>query len=86
MALSIKHDETEELIRFYARQKGITMTAAINTAMKDAIANDRSLRQAEVERRLRAMAKIQAEVAKLPIIDHRSADEILGYDEYGLPN
>lgn len=86
MALSIRHSETEELVRLYARQKGLTMTAAINAAMKDAIANDRALRDAEVERRMQAMATIQAEVAKLPILDHRTPDEILGYDEYGLPH
>lgn len=86
MALSIRHSETEELVRLYARQKGLTMTAAINAAMKDAIANDRALRNAEVERRMQAMATIQAEIAKLPILDHRTPDEILGYDEYGLPH
>lgn len=86
MALSIRHDETEELVRSYAHQKGITMTAAINAAMKQAIANDRSLRDAEVARRMAAMMDSQREFAKLPIIDDRTPDEILGYDEYGLPN
>ena len=29
--------------------------------------------------------KIAAEFAALPVLDNRSADEILGYDENGLP-
>jgi antitoxin VapB len=86
MALSIRHDETEELVRTYAQQKGITMTAAINAAMKHVIANDRSLREVEVARRMAAMMDSQREFAKLPIIDDRTPEEILGYDEYGLPN
>jgi hypothetical protein len=28
---------------------------------------------------------IQAEVARLPVLDARSPDEIIGYDERGLP-
>ncbi|MEM7537292.1 MAG: hypothetical protein AAF639_34290 [Chloroflexota bacterium] len=30
--------------------------------------------------------RIQAEIATLPVVDTRSADEILGYDENGLPS
>jgi hypothetical protein len=29
---------------------------------------------------------IQKEIAALPILDTRSIDEILGYDEFGLPS
>jgi len=28
---------------------------------------------------------IQASLASLPVLDHRTAEEILGYDEHGLP-
>ncbi|MCF6200464.1 MAG: hypothetical protein L3J67_13970 [Hyphomicrobiaceae bacterium] len=33
----------------------------------------------------KAIEKIVEEVAKLPVLDDRTADEILGYDENGLP-
>jgi antitoxin VapB len=29
---------------------------------------------------------IQKEIAALPVLDSRSIDEILGYDEFGLPS
>ena len=32
-----------------------------------------------------AVEAILADMRKLPILDHRSPDEIIGYDEYGLP-
>jgi hypothetical protein len=37
------------------------------------------------EERIAAMRRIAARVARLPILDDRSPDEILGYDESGLP-
>lgn len=37
------------------------------------------------EERIAAMRRIAARVAKLPVLDDRSPDEILGYDESGLP-
>lgn len=39
----------------------------------------------EVEKRERAIDAIVAEVRKMPVLDSRTPDEILGYDENGLP-
>ncbi len=36
------------------------------------------------EQRLRRIADIVAEIKKLPVLDDRPADEIIGYDEHGL--
>jgi antitoxin VapB len=40
---------------------------------------------ATAQERIAAMRRIAARVAKLPVLDDRSPDEILGYDESGLP-
>lgn len=37
------------------------------------------------EERIAAMRQIAAEVAQLPVLDARPPDEILGYDDAGLP-
>lgn len=37
------------------------------------------------EEREQAMLRIAAEVSKLPVLDERPMDEILGYDDAGLP-
>ncbi len=85
MALSIRSRSVEEKARRYAALRRTTVTGAIEHAL------DRSLRDEaiEKERRIeefRALVKeIQDEVAKMPILDDRSPDEILGYDENGLP-
>jgi len=41
---------------------------------------------AETEERLRRMRAISDRVAALPLIDDRSLEELLGYDEHGLPS
>jgi antitoxin VapB len=33
-----------------------------------------------------AIREIQERIAKLPVLDSRTPDEILGYDEFGLPH
>ena len=85
MGLSIKNDETERLVRELARRKGVGVTTAIRLAVSNELAQTPQVKRdpAAIDAAIR---KIQAEVAKLPILDHRSDNEILGYDEYGLPN
>lgn len=85
MGLSIKNEETEQLIRELARRKGVGVTTAIRMAVRNELAKTPRLKKGS-EAIMAAVVKIQAQVAKLPVLDHRSADEILGYDELGLPN
>ena len=83
MALSIKDRETERLARELAERTGESLTLATRRALEERLrrvgggARRASLLEdlAEIRRRLRA----------LPVIDPRSADEILGYDRNGMP-
>lgn len=40
----------------------------------------------EVEARLARLRQLQDEVGRLPILDLRSDEDIIGYDEHGLPS
>jgi antitoxin VapB len=86
MALSIKDESTDRLVRRYARLHGTSYTKAINRAVADALrregqpVND----DEEEEDFLTFVHRLQARVAKHPIIDPRDPDDIL-YDENGLP-
>lgn len=84
MALSIKDSETEALARELAARTGESLTEATKQALKDRL---RRLPSSEEDkaRLLADMEAIRHRIGKLPILDHRSADEILGYDENGLP-
>lgn len=83
MALNIRNDEAERLAATLARLTGETKTQAVTQALKDRLARVRG------ERRGRRLADdldaIAVRCARLPVRDARSADEILGYDDSGLP-
>ncbi|MDZ4827487.1 MAG: type II toxin-antitoxin system VapB family antitoxin [Actinomycetota bacterium] len=82
MALSIKNDEADQLARELAATTGETITDAIVVALRERLTRERAKRGQGVEARLRRLAD---EVATLEVVDDRSADEIIGYDERGLP-
>lgn len=83
MALSIKHEEADRLARALARETGETLTEAVVTALRERLGR---VRRPGRSTRVRAdIQAIQARVAKLPVLDARSADEILDFDEHGVP-
>ena len=83
MALSIKDPETDLLIRELARLTGETMTEAVRGAVAARLARERQRhgRGTGLAERLNAIA---LHCAGLPVLDARSADEIIGYDEHGM--
>jgi antitoxin VapB len=83
MPLSIKSLEAERLVREIAAKTGESLTGAIQKALEERLARlNREHRSRIVESQI---ADILARVDQLPILDSRSADEIVGYDENGLP-
>lgn len=83
MALSIKHDEADRLARALADATGETLTEAVVIALRERLERVRPAGRAR--RRRDAVRAIQRRVKRLPTLDERSADQILGYDEHGLP-
>ncbi len=83
MALNIKDPATERSVRELAATTGEGVTAAIRKAVEERlqrVRRDRGGRSVGDE-----LLAIGAHCAALPDIDKRSADEIIGYDEQGLP-
>jgi antitoxin VapB len=80
MALSIKDDDTDRVVRRYAAMKGLSYTKAVHLAVSDAIAREDSAGGTFNAR----VKRMQERIAKHPRND-RTAEEILGYDEHGLP-
>lgn len=83
MALNIKNPETERLAHELAATTGETLTTAVTVALAERLSTVRRTR--ERARVHAAVADIQAFVASLPDRDARPPDEVLGYDEFGLP-
>ncbi len=84
MALSIKDPETETLARELARRTGESITEATRRALEDRLRRVTGARKAPIL--LEDLVAIRKRVAALPVQDRRSPDEILGYDEDGLPS
>ena len=82
MALSIKNDEADRLARELASTTGETITDAIVVALRERLERERILHAPDVAMRMRRLA---GDVAALPVLDDRSSDDILGYDDRGLP-
>lgn len=83
MALNIRNREAERLAEELARLTGETKTTAVTVALRDRL--ERARRKRSGRRRARELEEIAAHCASLPIRDARPAEEILGYDERGLP-
>jgi antitoxin VapB len=83
MALSIKDEKADRMARELARRTGESLTEAVRRALEERLKRvaPRKADKALIQR-LTAIAK---ECASLPELDPRSAEEIIGYDESGLP-
>jgi antitoxin VapB len=86
MALSIRDPETDRLARELAQLTGETMTRAIRTALEERLARQRHQREQDVEKRREAIMEVLERVWAMPVLDERCPDEIIGYDEHGLPS
>lgn len=84
MALNIRNAEAERLAAELAALTGETKTEAVSQALKDRLdrlRRDRTGLSLEAE-----LTQIAGHCAALPVRDSRTAEEILGYDERGLPD
>jgi antitoxin VapB len=83
MALNIRNSETERLAGEVARRTGETKTQAVTTALRERLARLR--RGRSTGRLANELEAIAEHCASLPVLDTRTADEILEYDGRGLP-
>ncbi|MGA9071586.1 MAG: type II toxin-antitoxin system VapB family antitoxin [Terracidiphilus sp.] len=85
MALSIKLPEADRLARRLAATTGETITVAVYVALRERL--EKEERKRRTNRSLAAeLMEIGRHCSSLPVLDPRSSDEILGYDENGLPS
>lgn len=83
MVLSIKNAEADQLARELANMTGESMTEAVLVALRERVDRERNRRGPSKAEKLRILAE---EIAALPVLDQRTSDEIIGYDERGLPS
>ena len=83
MALNIRNREAERLAAELAKRTGETKTEAVIKALRDRLSRVRR------ERSRRRLADELEDIAKhcssLPVLDARPANEIVEYDQHGVP-
>jgi antitoxin VapB len=88
MQLNIKNREAYRLAKRLAERTGESMTEAVTKALQERLEREEAARGREAqtpEERLRRLQEIARQFDKLPILDDREPDEIIGFDENGLP-
>ncbi len=84
MALSIKSPEADRLARQLAATTGETMTDAVIVAIRERLEREARKRQDKTAL-IEEIRSISHHCASLPVLDTRTDDEIMGWDENGLP-
>ena len=84
MAILIKDPETDRIVRELAARTGKSITDAVKTAAERELAG-LPPRKGRIDRE--KLARTLAEIRSYPRInEHLTDDEIIGYDENGLPS
>jgi antitoxin VapB len=96
MNLRISDPKVDELAQKLAEQTGEDPTAAVIRALEEKLRLSKSsveeptrkvqaapLSEEEIEARTEAIREIAERVKKLPILDNRTDDEIVGYNDQG---
>ncbi|HXJ44702.1 MAG TPA: type II toxin-antitoxin system VapB family antitoxin [Bryobacteraceae bacterium] len=81
--LNIKNPEVYQLARELAQITGESLTDAVRHALEDRLQRQRQANPDPLW--IERLREISDRCAARPIIDNRSDDELVGYDEIGLP-
>jgi len=83
MPLNIKNPEVDRLARDLARRTGLSITDALLAALRESL--ERRRKQRSQPSLAEQLEEIGARCAALPDHDTRSPEEIIGFDEHGIP-
>lgn len=83
MALNIKSEEADRLARALAERTGETLTEAVTQALRERLR--RQTARPEQQQLLDDLRAIRKRCSALPRQDNRTPEEVIGYDERGLP-
>jgi antitoxin VapB len=82
MALNIKDPEADRLARTLAARTGETLTQAVVTALRERLKRECAKSPLSLKQEI---MEISRRAAALPRRTGRTAEEIIGYDQRGVP-
>jgi len=83
MPISLKSPETERLARTLAEATGESITEAITRALEERLQRLEAARS--FMQYVTPIQRVQQRLRERPVLDARSADEIIGYGDDGAP-
>ena len=83
MPLNIKNPEADRVVRELTELTGESITDAVITALNERLERERARRQYALKEP--ALLRVRERYLAMPLLDDRSADDIIGYDRHGLP-
>ncbi|UEM02142.1 type II toxin-antitoxin system VapB family antitoxin [Skermanella rosea] len=83
MPLDIKDPEADRLASELARRRGVSVAEAVLAALREQIRREDEKSNSSVT--AGELLEIGKRYSSLPILDDRPEEEILGYDQQGLP-
>lgn len=83
MAIEIHSERLERLTPALVGRTGKSLSDVLSAALN--VERDKPRRPKTWEELRAGIEAIQARIAALPVLDDRPAEEIIGYDENGLP-
>ena len=83
MVLSIKDPEADRLARRLAQLTGESITETVKAALSERLEREERRQGKRLDRA--KIAAIVSGIAALPVADPRTPDELIGYDDVGLP-
>lgn len=85
MSMNIKDQEAHDIARELANLTGQSLTEAVKTALQHELKRAKIARIRKTRPLAERLDEIALRCAALPDIDTRTPEEIIGYDEHGLP-
>jgi antitoxin VapB len=76
--LYVKNPAAHSLAQKVSKRMGVTLTDAVIISLQGQLSQSRPIDWKKVD-------AISTKIAALPVLDSRTDDEILGYDEFGIP-
>ena len=76
--LYVKNPAAHSLAQKVSKKMGVTLTDAVIISLQGQLSQPRPIDWKKVD-------AISTKIAALPVLDSRTDDEILGYDEFGIP-
>ncbi len=82
--LNIKDPEAHILASELARQTGHSLTRVVKDALREKLEREKTIAP-DQSRLVSRILEIAHRAASRPVLDPRTPEEIIGYDEFGIP-